>query len=66
VNPGGINEPIKIATLTRHKGKLRAQMLADAELAEHLNMVAEATKHMATFRDILEGKGKPSDVPMPA
>ena len=32
-------------------------MLDDAELAEHQNMVAEATKHMASFRDILEGKG---------
>jgi hypothetical protein len=65
VNPGGIKEPIKIATLIREKGKLRAKLLEDAELAEHLNMVAEASKHMATFRDILEGKGKPSDVPMP-
>jgi hypothetical protein len=65
VNPGGIKEPITIAVLAREKGKLRARMLDDAELAEHQNMVAEATKHMASFRDILEGKGKPSDVPMP-
>ena len=65
VNPGGINEPVTIAVLAREKGKLRARMLDDAELAEHRNMVAEATMHMATFRDILEGKGKPSDVPMP-
>jgi hypothetical protein len=66
VNPGGINEPIKIATLTRDKGKLRAKILEDVELAEHLNMVAEASRHMASFRDILEGKGKLSDVPIPA
>jgi hypothetical protein len=65
VNPGGIKEPITIAVLAREKGKLRARMLDDAELAEHQNMVAEATKHMAAFRDILEGKGKPSEVPMP-
>jgi Proteasome subunit len=65
VNPGGIKEPVTIAVLAREKGKLRARMLDDAELAEHQNMVAEATKHMASFRDILEGKGKPSDVPMP-
>jgi hypothetical protein len=65
VNPGGIKEPVTIAVLAREKGKLRARMLDDAELAEHQNMVAEATKHMASFRDILEGKGKPSEVPMP-
>jgi ATP-dependent protease HslVU (ClpYQ) peptidase subunit len=65
VNPGGINAPVKIAVLAREKGKLRARMLDDAELAEHQNMVAEATKHMAAFKDIVEGKGKPSDVPMP-
>jgi 20S proteasome alpha/beta subunit len=65
VNPGGINEPVKITVLAREKGKLRARMLDDAELAEHQNMVAEATKHMAAFRDIMEGRGKPSDVPMP-
>jgi 20S proteasome alpha/beta subunit len=66
VNPGGIKEPIKIATLAREKGKMRAKLLDDNELAEHLNIVAEATKHMATFRDILEGKQKPKDVPLPA
>jgi hypothetical protein len=65
VNPGGIKEPIKIGTLSRAKGKLRAKLLDETELAEHLNMVAEATKHMASFRDILEGKSKPSDVPLP-
>jgi ATP-dependent protease HslVU (ClpYQ) peptidase subunit len=65
VNPGGINAPVKIAVLAREKGKLRARMLDEAELAEHQNMVTEATKHMAAFRDILGGKGKASDVPMP-
>jgi hypothetical protein len=40
-------------------------MLDEAELAEHLNMVSEATKHMAAFRDILEGKGNSNEVPMP-
>ena len=65
VNPGGIKEPITIAVLGREKGKLRARMLDEAELAEHLNMVSEATKHMAAFRDIVEGKGKSNDVPMP-
>jgi len=65
VNPGGIKEPVTIAVLAREKGKLRAHMLDEAELAEHLNMVCEATKHMAAFRDILEGKDNSNEVPMP-
>lgn len=65
VNPGGIKEPIKIAVLAREDGKLRARLLDESELAEHGNMVAEATRHMASFRDILEGRTKVSDVPMP-
>jgi ATP-dependent protease HslVU (ClpYQ) peptidase subunit len=55
VNPGGIKEPIKIAKIARMKGKLRASLLDETELAEHLNMVAAATTHMSGFRDILEG-----------
>jgi hypothetical protein len=65
VNPGGINAPVKISILARDKGKLKARMLEDAELAEHQNMVAEATEHMASFKDIVEGRGEASDVPMP-
>ena len=33
VNPGGIKEPVTIAVLAREKGKLRARILVDAELA---------------------------------
>lgn len=65
VNPGGIKEPVILAVLAREKGKWRARMIDQEELAEHQNMVAEATKHMAAFKDIVEGKVKASDVPMP-
>ena len=65
VNPGGIKEPVRIAVLAREKGKLRAQKLDDDQLAEHRNMVADATRHMAKFRDVLEGKAEASNVPKP-
>ncbi len=54
INPGGINEPIKIAVLAGKE--LTARMLDDAELAEHRNLVNGAMAHMASFRDILDGK----------
>ena len=56
VNPGGINEPIKIAVLERNKkGQLLARFLSEDELEEHRNMVASATDHMASFRDVVLG-----------
>lgn len=64
VNPGGINEPIHVATLSFDKGKLGARMLGEAELAEHRNIVSDATKHMASFKDIIQGKAAAS-VPLP-
>jgi Proteasome subunit len=66
VNPGGINEPIKIAVLSRTKGKLLARELDEAELREHRDMVAEATRHFAEFREILTGKKAASEVPKPS
>lgn len=65
VNPGGIKGPNRIAILAREKGKLRARMLGDDELAEHGNMVNEATRHIASFKDVVEGKAGTSDVPQP-
>lgn len=55
VNPGGIKEPIKIAVMKREAGKLTSKMLSEDELAEHQNIVRDATKHMSQFRSVLEG-----------
>ena len=65
VNPGGIKEPINIAVLVREKGKLVARMLTEADLQEHGNMVDEATKHMAGFRETVLGETGASAVPKP-
>jgi hypothetical protein len=65
VNAGGIKGPVRIAVLESAKGKYRARMLDDDELAEHHNMVTAATEHMRGFKDVLEGKTEVSDPPQP-
>jgi ATP-dependent protease HslVU (ClpYQ) peptidase subunit len=64
VNPGGIKEPIHIAVLRQVDGELAAKKLNDQELAEHTNMVEEATRHFAAFKDVLNGKNSPA-IPKP-
>ena len=63
VNPGGINEPIKIAILESKKGQLFARFLTEDELDEHRNMIESATNHMASFRDVVLGDKDAEDVP---
>ncbi len=65
VNPGGINRPERIAVLAKDGDEFRAKLLDDDELAEHRNLVNDATKHMRGFRDVVEGQAGTSDVPMP-
>jgi len=69
VNPGGIKEPIYMAVLARdpsNGNRFRARLLDEKELEEQKNMVADATKHFSTFRDILQGKGKQEAPKAPA
>jgi hypothetical protein len=65
INPGGVAEPIHIAVLRMEGGKPVARLLDDSELQEQRNMVLQATEHLASFRDILEGKKFTSAVPVP-
>ena len=70
LNTGGIQPPIRIATLQADrldKGKIRARMLSDDELSEHRDMIGEATKRLQSFREVLEGEGtvESKDIPQP-
>ena len=66
INPGGIKEPVRIAVLAREKkGMLRARTLDKDEIAEHENVVTDATEHMRGFLEILEGRAEASDLPQP-
>lgn len=50
INPGGINEPMKIAVLgPDKKGKLFAKLLDEDELSEHKNSVEEAILHLRNY-----------------
>lgn len=64
LNPGGIKEPIHMAVLGREKGKLRARKLGEDELMEHANMVQDATRHLASFREVLEGRTPTPPLPV--
>ena len=54
LNPGGINGPPQVATLTLNsKGEPEARILSDDELEEHKNNVESAEKHLSQYRQIL-------------
>jgi hypothetical protein len=68
LNTGGIQKPIRLATLqavSKPAGGVRARMLTDDELAEHVDMIAEATKRLQSFRDVLEGAVEAKEIPQP-
>jgi hypothetical protein len=51
LNPGGVNEPIRIAVLEPDQnGDLVARILADDELAQHRQNIEEAKQHLRDFR----------------
>ena len=65
VNPGGVNGPARIAVLERaEKGRFKARLLDDAELAQHRQNVDEAKQHLREFRRKHEPSAGPN-VPTP-
>lgn len=67
LNPGGINGPPQIATLTLNgKGDPEAHILSDDELEEHKNNVESAEKHLAQYRHILNSPPAAGDPSLPA
>jgi hypothetical protein len=51
VNPGGVNDPPRIAVLERQRGGLKARLLSDDELLEHKQNVSAAYDALRRFRD---------------
>jgi hypothetical protein len=49
VNPGGINNPVRIAVLEKHDGKFRARLLADEDLEEHRQNIEQAKDGLRKF-----------------
>lgn len=66
LNPGGINGPPQIATLTLNtKGEPEARILSDDELEEHKNSVEAAEKYLSQYRDILNAPANATDPKIP-
>src|SRR5436309_13655211 len=65
VNPGGVNDPIRIAVLERQRGGLKARLLLNDELLEHKQNVAAAYDALRRFRDrqVSVEAGDSPDVP---
>lgn len=68
LNPGGVNGPLQIATLThQNSGDTKAHLLESHELAEHINNVEGAIEHLRNYREMLSGKLNQNtpDIPKP-
>jgi hypothetical protein len=68
LNPGGVNGPPQIAVLKMEGDRdpqLKARLLDDAAIQEHINNVQGAEDHLAKYRETLMGKGNVSPVPSP-
>lgn len=62
VNPGGVADPIRIATLTNNGG-VEARLMPEAEIDEHLQAVESAAQSLRDWRDGL-GAGQ-NDIEVP-
>jgi len=49
LNPGGVNEPVRIAVLERSKGDLAARILDEVELDEHREAIQSAKESLRDF-----------------
>lgn len=71
VNPGGINGPMRVATLAWAPGKEGeshiARFLDESEIEQHQESVASAERHLAGYRELIGGTdtGTAADVPLP-
>ncbi|MCW5556798.1 MAG: hypothetical protein KIT22_03005 [Verrucomicrobiae bacterium] len=66
LNPGGINGPSQIATITFDtKGSPCASVLTDDQIGEHLDSAEGAEKHLADYMQKLNGSPRPGDPVVP-
>lgn len=67
LNPGGIKGPPQIAVLEKDStGKLRAKILIDEELAEHIDSVRGAEEHLSKYAELMSsGSDAAQQLPAP-
>ena len=62
VNPGGIKDPIEMATLERGRSGTVARMLDESDTAEHRANVQGLEEHIAEYQKLISGD---TDVAVP-
>jgi hypothetical protein len=55
LDPGGINAPMQVATLSNRGGKAHARLLDEAEILEHEENVNGAIEHLRQYRRKVQG-----------
>jgi len=66
INPGGVNSPVRIATLRSiEKKQLVAEILSDAALGEHRQNIDGAKKALRDYCDAMRMNIETPDVPRP-
>ena len=65
LNTGGINGPMQIAVLAQDGGDLKARMLEQGEITEHIDNVNGAIEHLRNYGDTLRGKTDIPTIPRP-
>ncbi|MBI5826720.1 MAG: hypothetical protein HZB22_03195 [Deltaproteobacteria bacterium] len=65
LNPGGVNGPMQIAVLAQDGGDIKARMLEEGEITEHIDNVNGAIEHLRIYGDTLRGKKEIPDIPKP-
>lgn len=64
VNPGGIKGPIQMAVIRKNeKDRYSAALVSAEEIEEHMDIVNNAESHLASFKEILLGRQKATDIP---
>lgn len=65
LNPGGVNGPMQIAVLAQDGANIKARMLEDGEITEHIDNVEGAIEQLRIYGDALRGKKEIPDIPKP-
>lgn len=63
--PGGVGDPICIATLTKSKGSWTAELLSDEILQEQAVHMAEIEKRISSYKEDLYAAAKAEIIPQP-
>lgn len=63
VNPGGVNSPVKIATLEKVGPDWRAQILSDDELLEHRTSIEAAKDSMRNYKARIQHEEGAVEIP---